>query len=154
MVRMPVVGAMLAARAVAAAPAADPVTGTWKPDVARSQFSPGAAPKARIRTYAESAQGTVLTLKTTAADGRDATATLTFTDDGKPHPATGDPDFDAVAVTRVDALTVRTVQMKAAATVGAGARTFSQDGKTLTFAQQGRHASGAKYDNVSVYDRQ
>jgi len=137
-----------------AALAADPVIGTWKLNVAKSTFSPGPALKSQIRSYAESAQGTTLTIKTTAADGKESTATLTFKEDGKPYAVSGNPDFDMVSVTRVDAMTVHSTQTKAGATVGTGVRTVSKDGKTLTFAQKGTHASGGKYDDVLVYDRQ
>ena len=79
---------------------------------------------------------------------------MTFKDDGKPYPLSGNPDYDMVSVTRVDALTIHSTQMKAGATVGTAVRTVSKDGKTLTFKQQGTNATGAKYDNVAVYDRQ
>jgi len=147
------VGAILA-MGTGAALAADPVIGTWNLNVAKSTFSPGPALKSQTRSYAESAQGTTLTLKTTAADGKESTATLTFKEDGKPYPVSGNPDFDMVSVTRVDASTVHSTQTKAGATVGTGVRTVSKDGKTLTFSQKGTHASGGKYDDVLVYDRQ
>lgn len=134
--------------------AADSAVGTWKLNLAKSTFSPGPAPKSQTRTYAESAQGMTLTIKTTAADGKESTSTLTFKDDGKPYPVSGNPDFDSVSVTRVDALTVHSTQTKAGAPVGTGVRTVSKDGKTLTFSQKGTHAGGGKYDDVSVYDRQ
>ena len=142
--------------AVTAGPAlaADPVVGTWKLNLAKSTFSPGPAPKSQTRTYAESPQGMTLTVKTIAVDGTQSTTTLTFKEDGKPYPASGNPDFDKVSVTRVDPLTVHSTQTKAGATVGAAVRKVSQDGKTLTFAQKGTHAAGGKYDNISVYDRQ
>src|SRR5271165_329814 len=134
--------------------AADAVVGTWKLNVAKSTFSPGPAPKSQTRVYSESAQGLTVAVKTTAADGKESSTTLTFKEDGKPYPASGSPDFDMVAVTRVDALTVHSTQMKAGATVGTAVRTVSKDGKTLTFAQKATHSNGAKYDDVSVYDRQ
>ena len=137
-----------------AAFAADVAVGTWKLNVAKSTFSPGPAPKSQTRTYAETPQGITLTIKTTAADGKESTATLTFKDDGKPYPVTGNSDFDMVSVTRVDANTVHSTQTKGGAPVGAGERTVSKDGKTLTFKQKGTHAGGGKYDDVSVYDRQ
>jgi uncharacterized ParB-like nuclease family protein len=147
------VGAILAI-VTGTALAADPVVGTWKLNVAKSTFSPGPAPKSQTRSYAESAQGMTLTVKTIAADGKESTTTLTFKVDGKPYPASGNPDFDSVAVTRVDALTVHSIQTKAGANVGAAVRTVSKDGNTLTFAQKGTHATGQKYDDISVYDRQ
>jgi hypothetical protein len=148
------VGAILAIATTGTALAADPVVGTWKLNLEKSKFSPGPAPKSQTRSYAESAQGMKLTVKTTTADGKESTTTLTFKDDGKPYPVSGNPDFDMVAVTRVDALTVHSNQMKAGATVSTAVRTVSKDGKTLTFAQKGMHAAGGKYDDVSVYDRQ
>ena len=134
--------------------AADTAAGTWKLNLAKSTFSPGPAPKSQTRTYAESPQGMALTVKTTAADGKDSTTNLTFKEDGKPYPVSGNPDFDMVSVTRVDALTIRSTQTKAGATVGNAVRTVSKDGKTLTFSQKGTHADGGKYDDVSVYDKQ
>jgi hypothetical protein len=147
------IGAILAI-GTGTALAADTVVGTWKLNIAKSTFSPGPAPKSQTRTYAESAQGIVLTVKTTLADGKENTTSLTFKDDGKPYPASGNPDFDMVSVTRVDASTVHSTQTKSGTTVGTGVRTVSKDGKTLTYAQKGTHAGGGKYDDVSVYDRQ
>src|SRR5450755_3047506 len=86
--------------------AADSVVGTWKLNLAKSTFSPGPAPKSQTRTYVESAQGMTVTIKTTAADGKESTTTLVFKDDGKSYPVSGSPDFDAVSVKRVDALTL------------------------------------------------
>jgi len=147
------VGAILAI-ATTTALAADAVVGTWKLNVAKSTFSPGPAPKSQTRVYSESALGMTVIVKTTAADGKESSTTLTFKEDGKPYPMSGSPDFDMVAITRVDAFTVHSTQMKAGATVGTGVRTVSKDGKTLTFAQKATHANGAKFDDVSVYDRQ
>src|ERR1700734_2486457 len=96
-----VVGAIFAI-GMGTAIAADAVVGTWKLNLAKSTFSPGPAPKSQTRIYAESAQGIALTVKTTAADGQDSTASLTFKEDGKPYPVSGNPDFDMVSVTRVD----------------------------------------------------
>jgi hypothetical protein len=134
--------------------ATDAAVGTWNLNLAKSTFSPGPAPKSQTRIYAETAQGIALTVKTTMADGKESTTTLSFKDDGKSYPVSGNPDFDMVSVTRVDALTVHSTQTKAGAAVGTGVRTVSKDGKTLTFKQKGTHANGAKYDDVSVYDRQ
>jgi len=147
------VGAILAI-GTGTAIAADAVVGTWKLNLAKSTFSPGPAPKSQTRTYVESPQGMMVTVKTTAADGKESTTTLTLKDDGKPYPMSGNPDVDAVSAKRVDALTLNSTQTKAGVTVGTAVRTVSKDGKTLTFAQKGTHANGAKFDDVSVYDKQ
>jgi hypothetical protein len=147
------VGAVLAI-GTGTAIAADAVVGTWKLNLAKSTFSPGPAPKSETRIYAESPQGMTVTAKTTAADGKESTATVIFKDDGKSYPVSGSPDFDAVSAKRVDALTLNCTQTKAGATVGAAVRTLSKDGKTLTSTQKGTHATGGKFDDVSVYDKQ
>lgn len=147
------VGAILAI-GTSAAFAADSVVGTWKLNPAKSTFSPGPAPKSQTRTYAETPQGLTMTMKTTAADGTESTSTLTFKDDGKFYPITGNPDFDSVSVKRVDASTINSTQTKAGVTVGTAVRSVSKDGKTLTFTLKGTHATGVKFDDVSVYDRQ
>jgi hypothetical protein len=145
---------MLAITTSVAAPAADPVIGTWKLNLAKSTFSPGPAPRSQIRTYAESPQGITLTLKTTAADGKEITTSVTFKEDGKPYAVSGNPEYDIVSAKRLDALTVQSLLMTAGVTVGTSVRTVSQDGKTLTFAQKGTNSAGVKYDWVMVYDRQ
>jgi hypothetical protein len=147
------VGAVLAI-ASGTALAADAVAGTWKLNLAKSTFSPGPAPKSQSRTYVESAQGMTVTVKTTAADGKESTTTIVFKDDGKSYPVSGNPDFDAVSAKRVDASTLNSTQTKAGAIVGTAVRSVSKDGKTLTFTQKGTHANGEKFDDVSVYDKQ
>ena len=146
------IGAILAI-ATGTALAADAVVGTWKLNVAKSTFSPGPVPKSQTRTYAESAQGMTVTIKTMAADGKESSTTTSFKDDGKPYPVSGNPDFDKISLTRVDASTAHITQTKAGATVGTGVRTVSKDGKTLTVALKGTRAGG-KFDDVSVFDRQ
>ena len=147
------VGAILAI-GTGTALAADAEIGSWKLNLAKSTFSPGPAPKSQTRTYAESAQGMTITIKTTAADGKESTQTASFKDDGKPYVVSGNPDFDMVSLKRVDASTVHVTQMKAGATIGTAVRTVSKDRKTLTLAQKGTHASGGKFDDVLVFDRQ
>lgn len=147
------VGAVLAIGSGTAL-AADAVEGTWKLNLAKSTFSPDPAPKSQSRTYVESAQGMTVTVKTTAADGKESTTTIVFKDDGKSYPVSGNPDFDAISAKRVDALTLNSSQTKAGATVGTAVRTVSKDGKTMTFKQKGTHANGGKFEDVSVYDKQ
>jgi hypothetical protein len=146
-------GAILAL-ATGAALAADAAVGTWRLNVEKSTFSPGPAPKKQTRTYAESAQGLTLTLNTVSVADKETISVLTFKVDGKPYPSTGNPDFDTVSVTRVDALTVRSTQMKAGKVVGTGVRAVSADGKTLTFSSKLTDVNGVQHDDVSVYDRQ
>ena len=147
------VGAILVL-ATGTALGADAAVGTWKLNIGKSTFSPDPAPTSQLRIYAASAQGLMLTIKTVTTDGKQTTVTSTFRDDGKSYPISGSPDFDMIAVTRVDPLTTHSVQMKGGATVSTGVRVVSKDGKTLTFSSKGTNAAGVKFDYVWVYDRQ
>jgi hypothetical protein len=153
-IRALLMGAILMA-ATTMAIAGDPLFGTWQLNLAKSKFSPGSAPKSMTRTYAEAAQDSIsLTINTTSAEGKTATATYTYKNDGKPYPVSGSQDADMASVTRVDALTANFKQLRAGTTIATGVRTLSKDGTTLTVAQKGSHASGAPFDDVMVYDRQ
>jgi predicted lipoprotein with Yx(FWY)xxD motif len=154
MLRTLLIGAILTA-ATSIAAAADPLFGTWQLNLAKSKFSPGPAPKSMTRTYAASAQHTItLTINTTSADGKTGTTSYTYKNDGKTYPVSGNADADMASVTRVDALTANFKQIRTGAAIATGVRTVSKDGKTLTVAQKGTHASGTPFDDVLVYDRQ
>ena len=140
--------------AVVAAPAADPVIGSWQLNVAKSKFSPGPAPKSDTRTYAASDQGITMTWKSVGADGKEIVAKSTFKADGKDYPATGAPNFDSLSLKQVDDHTVQSTQKKAGKVVGTTTRTISKDGKVLTLSSKGTSPTGAPYDNVMVYDKQ
>ncbi len=133
---------------------ADSAIGTWKLNLSKSTFSPGPPPKEQTRTYSESAGGISLLIQSTAADGKKTSTSVTYKGDGSPAPISGNPNFDTVAVKRVDDYTVNSTQMKNGKTVGTGVRTVSKDGKTLTYKQEYTDANGTKMHNTEVYDRQ
>jgi len=144
----------VASAAVVAAPAVDPLLGTWHLNVAKSTFSPGPAPKSDTRSYAATEQGTAMTWKTVGADGKEVIAKSTFKVDGKDYPLTGAANFDSLSLKQVDDLTVLSTQKKGGKVIGTTTRTVSKDGKVLTLKSKGTSATGAAYDNVMVYDKQ
>ena len=155
-IRTLVVGTVLALGVTAVASAAgatDPAVGTWVLDVAKSKFSPGPAPKAQTRTYTATPNGLDMTVTGTNADGSAISQKSSYKYDGKDYAITGAANFDTLAVTRVDDLTVKSVQKKAGKEVGKSKRTVSADGKVLTLVSKGHDASGAEYDDVMVFDR-
>ena len=139
--------------AVVAAPAADPVIGTWQINVAKSKFSPGPAPKSDTRMYAASDQGITMTWKSVGADGKEIVAKSTFKADGKDYPLTGVDNFDSLSLKQVDDHTVQSTQKKGGKVIGTTTRTVSKDGKVLTLTSKGTSATGVPYDNVMVYDK-
>jgi hypothetical protein len=154
--RMLIVGTVLGVgvAGVAAAAGADPIDGTWKLNVAKSKFNPGPAPQSQTRTYVETAQGVTLTFSGVAADASPMSGGSTFKYDGKDYPITGLPNYDAIALTRVDANTVKSTQKRAGKAVGTTTRTVSKDGKTMTLTSKGTSAKGTPYDDVLVFDKQ
>ena len=140
--------------AVIAAPASDPVIGTWQLNVAKSKFSPGPAPKSDTRTYAATDQGIMMTWKSVGADGKEMVAKSTFKADGNDYPASGAPNFDSLSLKQVDDHTVQSTQKMGGKVIGTTTRTVSKDGKVLTLNSKGTSAKGVPYDNVMVYDKQ
>ena len=134
--------------------AADAVVGTWKLNVAASKFS-GTAPTSGTRTYAESADGTVLDQKMVGADGKEMTMHTTIKYDGKDYPVSGNADADTVAAKVIDARTTHFTMKKGGKVVGTVHRVVSKDGKMLTVQNKGTHAADGKaYDDTLVFDKQ
>jgi hypothetical protein len=81
----------------------DPFLGTWQLNLAKSKFSPGPPP--RSVTVNEQAEGQNLkgTFTGTDTSGNPINFVAAYVFDGMPHP-TGNPNGDATAYTRVDAL--------------------------------------------------
>lgn len=140
--------------AVLAAPAADPVIGTWQLNAAKSTFSPDVAPKSDTRSYAATEQGTAMVWKSVGTDGKETITRSTFKADGKDYPLTGSANFDSVSLKQVDDHTVQSSQKRGGKVIGTTTRTVSKDGKVLTLSSKGTSAAGVAYDNVMVYDKQ
>jgi hypothetical protein len=132
----------------------DPIVGTWKVNLAKSKFSPGPAPRSHTRTYTETPQGIAFRLTGVAADGAPISRGSTFKYDGKDYPITGSPDYDVLALTRIDSNTVKSTQKNAGKAVGTITRAVSKDGKVMTLSSKGTSVSGSPYDNVLVFDKQ
>ena len=69
--------------------AADPTIGTWRLNVAKSEFSPGPAFKSEVRTYEESPEGVQVRIRTIEADGHSVTIEYSANYDGKYYPVSG-----------------------------------------------------------------
>ena len=131
----------------------DPELGTWKLDVARSKFDGASAPTSGTRTYTQTPHGIQMT-EQIVTDGEARTRGWTLKRDGKPYPETGNPNFDALAVTRISALRFKSDLMRGGQLVGHADTIVSKDHKILTIDVRYKNTAGQPVHTVSVYQRQ
>jgi hypothetical protein len=128
--------------------------GKWKLNLDKSKFSPGPPPKSQTLNF----EGVGQDFKNTAetVDAQDQATKIVFMHiyDGKPHPTTGNPLFDATTYTIVDAHHVKWVRSKADKAVQTGSNEISSDGKTFTVTTEGVGPNGQPISNVAVYEKQ
>jgi hypothetical protein len=136
--------------------AADPFVGTWKLNVAKSQFSPGPPPKSMITTI--DVQGAMLRSRgeVVQADGTVTKIDATEYLDGKDHHADlrVSVDLDTDIGTRIDSRTIVRLQTKNGLTVNDYRSVVSEDGKTLTRTVKGITRQGQERKDVLVLERQ
>src|SRR5262245_902387 len=132
----------------------NPLVGTWKLNLAKSKLIPGPPPKSQTATYEAVGQGVKVTVKGADAEGKPTEYQYTANYDGKDYPVTGNPDWDATSLKRIDANTVEFTRKRAGKVVGTATIVVSKDGKTLTLTAKGVNAKGEKYSNTGVFDKQ
>jgi hypothetical protein len=132
---------------------ADPASGTWELNLAKSKFSPGPPPKSQTRMYEVTGAEVKYTLKGIDAEGKPTLVQYTAKYDGKDYPVTGSPDFDAISLRRVHALTAEATLKKGGKVIQTSTRVVSKDGKTLTLTTTGTNAKGQAVNNVAIFDK-
>jgi hypothetical protein len=138
---------------VSAAPA-DEHSGTWKMNPAKSNYSPGPAPKSITVKIVSDADNMKLTSDGIDAAGKPTHVEYTAKYDGKDYPITGIPNADTVALERLDASTIRSTTKKGDQVVMTVTSVISKDGKTRTATFKGKNAEGLDVNNVVVYEKQ
>jgi hypothetical protein len=135
------------------AQATDPLIETWELNVAKSKFNPGPPPKSSIWKYEAVGNGWKYTGKTVNADGTTSSVEWTAYFDGKDYPYSGSPNTDTISLKRIDRFTSEGTFKKAGKVTGHGKRAVSQDGKVLTFTNEGTDAQGKPSSSVQVFDK-
>lgn len=129
--------------------------GTWKFNLAKSKISAGTAPKSATFTIKAAGAGVKVTVDSVDADGTVRHWEFSGTYDGTDSPITGNSPYgDAVALTRVDANTVRAIYKKGGTVTVTQTSVVSSDGKTATHTGTGTNALGQTVNSVAVYDKQ
>jgi hypothetical protein len=149
-----VLGTLLAVSGLAIAAGADPITGTWKLNVAKSKMSADQTFKSQTRVYSQSADGITLTITSVGADGKESVSKTTYKLDGKDYPLTGAAAYDALTGKQVGANTAEFTLKKGGKVVGTTRRTVSADGKTLTAVSKATDAKGATSESTLVFGKQ
>src|SRR5215831_716114 len=91
----------------------NPVVGTWKMNVAKSKVNVGVMNKSGTTKIEAAGAGVKATVDTVTGDGTTQHWQFTSNYDGKDSPITGNSPYgDAIAQTRVDANTIRSVYKK------------------------------------------
>ena len=146
---------MLALSVLVAAQPKDPLVGTWNLNVTKSKYSPGPPPKSATSTYEAAGKGYKVSVKQEPASGPAQQWSYTTELDGKDSPITGNnPNADTIAVKRIDAHTLESVNKKGGKMVSTQKIVVSADGKTRTVTTTGTNAQGEKVHNVAVYEKQ
>jgi hypothetical protein len=110
----------------------DPLMGTWKLDVAKSQLGPN-PPRSIIRIVEPVPGGAKVTQHRVTADGKESTGVFTVNFDGKPWPISGDPFVDHLIMKRVSRYEADGIGKKDGRTSIRFVWKVSQDGKVLTY---------------------
>jgi hypothetical protein len=139
------------------------VVGTWKLNVAESNYSSGSAPKSGIRTVEEHENGLAVSYEYVEADGSTIKYGYAATFDGKDYPISGSGTnwreemlggAETIAL-RPSGANVYAGMLKKSGNVVMTTRTVvSKDGKVTTVTANGADAKGQPTKRVSVWEKQ
>ncbi len=147
--------AFVVALASTALAQSNPHIGSWKGNVAKSTVSAGPTPTSNTTSIVAAGAGTTSTVDSTYTDGTSRHWSYTTNYDGKDSPITGNSQWgDSVAVTRVDANTLRSVYKLKGTVTATQTTVVAPGGKTRTVTTTGKNAAGQTVNNVTVYDKQ
>jgi hypothetical protein len=124
-------------------------------NAAKSKYSPGPTPKSVTSTYEAAGKGYKISVKNEPAAGPVQQYSYTTNLDGTESKLTGNnPLADTIAVKRIDANTLETVNRKGGKLTTTQRNVVSADGKTRTVTTTGVDAQGQKVNNVAVFEKQ
>jgi hypothetical protein len=129
-----------------------PFSGTWVANIEKSKRHPNHQFQSATMQFVVVGNTVTLTHGGVNAGGQQESGTVVLHADGKEHPVPEHPGV--TVVTRwVGQRVLQTIGKSAGAQVGEQSYEVSTDGKTLTAKVSGIDASGARFDQVIVFDR-
>ena len=158
---MAIVATVVLQQTSASAQASQPLTGTWKLNVAKSTFNPpDLAAKNLLVTYR--VEGDTITASLDGVDytGRAVRSEYTATLDGKEHPTKGTsdgkptPSQDAISWKRIDDRTYEVLNKVKGQVLTTRRIVIAADGKSRTTTITGHDAQGRTVNHVMFFERQ
>jgi hypothetical protein len=174
MTRKVIVVAVIAVSSVsllgAQAPAADPIDGIWKQNLAKSTYSPGPPPPAaavqsQVRKFSTLDGGWKLfELSGVSPQGDPVYQAVAFKIDGKPYPVysnatlialmtSGKPTTQTRSYRRIDANSTEFTTYNNGVAGTPTIRTVAKDGKSYTETIKGKNPQGQEVNNLIVWER-
>jgi hypothetical protein len=133
--------------------AADPFSGTWKLNVAKSKYMPGPAPDSGTVTI--NSDGSMSSVKSDSSfQGKPMTTSYEAKLDGTPAPIKGSPVADTIVITKAGERGRVLKTMKGTTIVAESRARLSADGKVLTVTGKGLDPAGQRTSYTAVYDKQ
>jgi hypothetical protein len=141
------------ALALSGAGPVDQLVGTWKMNVAKSQFKPGPAPQSVVTTY--SREGDWIVSKSEAVDssGKRTSRTNRVKADGAEYPYEGQNGKGTMKLQATGDGRLKSVGKRADRTTSSE-HTFSADGRVRTQVTAGANAQGQPMNNIIIWERQ
>lgn len=128
--------------------------GTWRLDVAKSNYSPGAPPRSTTIKLEPFDGGIKYTTDGVDALGKRIHFEYVAKFDGGDYPFKGSQAVDTISIRRIDDSSYETTLKKAGAVVTTTRTVISRDGRTRTTTQTGKNAQGEDVNNTIVYKKQ
>ena len=133
---------------------ADPLLGTWKLNLRKSNYGALAPPRSITRTFLAPREGEIqFVVDEVTAGGTSVHIEWTGKYDGKDYPASGAKTYDTAAVKPSAGILEWAFRKSGRLAINATS-VVSQDGKTLTITWTGKNPQGEALTVVHVYDKE
>jgi hypothetical protein len=132
----------------------DPMVGTWKLNVSKSDFNPGPPPKEATLVIKQVGDKRSSALSMELSTGRKIQFEYTATQDGTDAPVPGGGLVDTVSERRINPRTVSRDDKKDGKVTRHQYSVLSNDGKTLRVEIATINAQGVPVNDVQVYEKQ
>jgi hypothetical protein len=131
-----------------------PFVGTWKLNLARSNFGATLPPRSDTTRLSAVENGYSAVTDQVDPEGKAIHYEYTVRFDGKDYPVTGSQKFEAISVSRIDDRTIDWTMKKGEKVVRQGRSAYSPDGKLRTLTYFGVDSTGKKFEVTAVFERQ